>query len=67
MFKSELLKSKMVACQMKAERLADKIGINIATFYRKLNGESEFTRLEMNIIKSVLGLDEKDMDNIFFG
>lgn len=66
MFKKELLKSKMVAHGMKTEELADKLGINVLTLYRKLNGESEFTRSEMQNIKSVLKLNKGEMDNIFF-
>lgn len=66
MFKSELLKGKMVSKKINAEYLADKIGINIATFYRKLNGESEFNRQEMNIIKNILNLNKTEMDSIFF-
>lgn len=66
MFKSELLKGEMVAKKIKAEYLADKIGINITTFYRKLGGESEFNRQEMNIIKNILHLNKDEMDAIFF-
>lgn len=65
MFKSELLKGEMVAKKIKAEYLADKIGINITTFYRKLGGESEFNRQEMNIIKNILHLNKDEMDAIF--
>lgn len=66
MFKSELLKGKMVSKKINAEYLSDKLGINITTFYRKLSGESEFNRLEMNIIKNILSLTKDEMDSIFF-
>jgi len=66
MFKSELLKAKMVAKGVSAEELADKIGINTVTLYRKINGKTEFTRSEMQIIKSVFNLNKGEMDSIFF-
>lgn len=66
MFKPELLKSKMIESKITAEILADKLGINIATFYRKLGGVSEFTRNELSIIRDVLNLNSADMDAIFF-
>lgn len=66
MFKKELLQAQMVANGMKTEELADKLGINPLTLYRKLNGKTEFTRSEMQIIKSVFRLNKGEMDAIFF-
>lgn len=66
MFKKELLKARMVEKSVTQNELADKLGINSATLYRKINGESEFTRSEMQIIKAVLALDTSGMDAIFF-
>ena len=65
-FKKELLKAKMVAKLVTNEDLANKLGINAVTLYRKMNGESEFNRSEMQIIKSVLSLNKSEMDAIFF-
>ena len=65
-FVPELLKSEMVKNRINAESMSDKLGINLTTFYRKLNGESEFNRQEMGIMKSVLCLSNDDMDSIFF-
>lgn len=66
MFKPELLKSEMVKRKINADILSDKLGINIGTFYRKMNGESEFDRSELQIIRNVLNLSIDDMDAIFF-
>lgn len=66
MFKSELLKSIMVLKKVSSADLSGKIGINITTFYKKMNGQSEFTRSEMRIIKAVLNLSKDEMDSIFF-
>ena len=65
-FVPELLKSEMVKNRINAESMSDKLGINLTTFYRKLNGESEFNRQEMGIMKNVLCLSNDDMDSIFF-
>lgn len=66
MFKAELLKAQMVAKGINAEELADKIGINTITLYRKMNGKTEFTRSEMQIIKAIFNLNKGEMDAIFF-
>lgn len=65
-FVPELLKSQMVKNKINAESMSNELGINMTTFYRKLNGESEFNRQEMGIIRSVLSLNKDDMDSIFF-
>lgn len=48
------------------EDLAKSLGINLSTFYRKLSGESDFTRNEIQIVRSELGLSIEDVDRIFF-
>ena len=48
------------------EDLAKSLGINLSTFYRKLSGESDFTRNEIKIVRSELGLSIEDVDRIFF-
>ena len=65
-FVPELIKSQMVKNKINAESMSNELGINMTTFYRKLNGESEFNRQEMGIIRNVLSLNKDDMDSIFF-
>ena len=48
------------------ETLAKSLGINLSTLYRKLSGESDFTRNEIQIVRSELGLSIEDVDRIFF-
>ncbi|WP_196607349.1 helix-turn-helix domain-containing protein [Pectinatus frisingensis] len=48
------------------EKVADEIGINQATLYRKMNGVSDFTRAEMQLIRNLLDLSVKEADDIFF-
>ncbi len=42
------------------------LGINYATFYRKMNGTSDFTREEVHRITKILGLSMSQMEEIFF-
>jgi len=48
------------------EDLARAIGVNLSTFYRKLSGESDFSRNEIQIIRDQLHLSSEDVDKIFF-
>lgn len=61
-----VLKSKLALCNKSIEELANDIGINKATFYRKMKGDSEFTRKEINDIATILNLDQDDIIMIFF-
>lgn len=65
-FVPELLKAEMVKHKINAESMSNELGIDTSTFYRKFNGESEFNRQEMGIMRYVLGLSKDDMDSIFF-
>lgn len=48
------------------EDVAKLLGINTSTFYRKLSGDSDFTRNEIQMIKSDFGLSSDAIDQIFF-
>ena len=48
------------------EEIAKNLGINIVTFYRKFNGDSEFTLSELIKLKQIFGLSNDDVDRIFF-
>lgn len=48
------------------EDIAKELGLNLATVYRKINGESEFTLSELRLLKKILGLTNSDVDRIFF-
>lgn len=62
----ELLRYLCSAQGQSFEILAKALGINLSTFYRKLSGESDFTRNEIQIIRSQLSLSIEDVDRIFF-
>ncbi len=46
--------------------LAEILGISKSSVYRKLSGVTEFTRLEISIMKSAFMLDEDSLVEIFF-
>lgn len=60
-----LLKARMLEQGITPDELASKLGLNTATFYRKLNGTSDFYRTEMLKMKSILSLSNTDMRAIF--
>lgn len=66
MFKANLFKAKLAEREMTMAQLANVIGRNEATLYRKVLGESDFTRNEMQLIRQALGLTYEDMEKIFF-
>lgn len=48
------------------DSVAAMLGLNPATLYRKLNGTSDFTRLEIQTLRFAFGLSAEDVDKIFF-
>ena len=63
MKKNELL-SLMKKYGISSEKMAEIIGTSRSTFYRKLNGESDFYRHEILAMGSVLPHEE--VNHIFF-
>lgn len=46
--------------------ISDAMGIDSSTFYRKMNGDSDFTRRELEIFRENVGVSTKVLMNIFF-
>lgn len=66
MFDKNLFKFHVNKSNVTMEAIANKIGINATTLYRKVNGESDFTRGEIQIIRMQLNLTADEADRIFF-
>lgn len=66
MFNKKALVEKIKEKGMNLESFAMELGINSSTLYRKLNGESDFTRAEVQKSKKVLTLTLREADYIFF-
>lgn len=61
------LKGKMVEMSVSAETLANHMGINVATLYRRFNEPDSFTVKEVRQISELIHLTANDVDSIFFG
>ena len=66
MFRLNVFKSKLSLHEKTMRDVASAIGINEATLYRKVNGTSDFTRNEIQIIKQFLDLTSDEVESIFF-
>ena len=66
MFDKEALVEKIKERGYTLEAFAVELGINYSTLYRKMNGDSDFTRSEIQQVKTVLSLDIATADAIFF-
>jgi len=61
------LKGKIVEKDISIEKLADKIGIDRSTLYRKINTKGEtFTIKEADLIAKALKLNIEEVNSIFF-
>ena len=66
MFDGVLLKEKIEEKGMGIKELSCIMGINKATLYRKVNGDTEFTRGEIYNIILILDLSDCEVKEIFF-
>ena len=60
------LRAECVRKNMTLEKLAEYIGINYVTLYRKMTGKTEFLRSELQSIKDILLLSDQQLLTIFF-
>lgn len=61
------LKGKIVECGINIETLADTIGMDKSTLYRKINSNGEnFTIKEADLISKALNLTYTEVNSIFF-
>ena len=61
------LRGRMVEYKVNADKMASLLGINRATFYRKMENAGEaFTVREVGIIAEALGLNLTELNAIFF-
>lgn len=62
----EELKVQLILHKKKNADLAETLGISKSALYRKMNKKSDFTRLEIVLIKEFLNLDNEKINEIFF-
>lgn len=66
MFQDNLFKAQLKAKRRTAKDIAEAVGVSEATLYRKINGTSDFTRNEIQLIRQYLNLCAEEVDEIFF-
>lgn len=62
----ESLRREMYAKKISAAKLAEIVGISRQSLYRRLSGQTEFYRSEIEKISKALELSVGDMQDIFF-
>lgn len=66
MFDRALFKYMVDRKQLTLSDVANQLGINDATLYRKMKGESDFSRSEIQMLKSILGMTTEESISVFF-
>ena len=66
MFRKAEFNAVLARNEKSKEFVADLLGINIATLYRKINGQSDFTRSDIQLIRCAFHLTADEVDRIFF-
>ena len=61
------LKGKIIEKGLNVETLAERIGVDRSSMYRKLNNFEKITIGEAKKIKDVLGLSNEEASSIFLG
>lgn len=64
MFNRRKLQAQMVLRGVKTEDVANELGINASTFYRKMGNDGDFSRLEIQ--KMIEFLEIENPNDIFF-
>ena len=66
MFRENLFRAKLAEKEISVTELAKRLNCSVVTLYRKINGESDFTRDEIQQIRTILELPDEEVISIFF-
>ena len=66
MFDEQKFKIALLRRNVSYEDIAKMLGISLVTLYRKINGNSDFYRREIDQISNYLSLDLQEKEEIFF-
>ena len=66
MFDKNKFKYSVMVKGKNLKQIASMLNINNVTLWRKMNGESEFSREEIQTIKNMLNLTQNEAFEIFF-
>ncbi|WP_443874369.1 helix-turn-helix domain-containing protein [Megasphaera elsdenii] len=66
MFDEPLFRYMMNRRQLSMAVVADRLGVNEVTLYRKIKGKSDFSRSEIQALKTILGMTTDECVRVFF-
>ncbi len=66
-FNGHVFKGAVISKGFSLQDIADCLGINCSTLYRKIARNGDFSRAEIRKIADKLSLNEAERDAIFFG
>lgn len=66
MFQKSEFMAELIRHNLTVEQVANIIGVNSATLYRKIKGDSDFLRWEINELRKALEMSGADVLRIFF-
>ena len=66
MFDEPLFRYMMNRRQLSMAVVADRLGVNEATLYRKIKGKSDFSRAEIQALKASLSMTTDECVKVFF-
>lgn len=66
LFNEKLFRMTLLREGISLQQIAELLGINLVTLYRKMKGNSDFYRDEVQQICDYLHLDLKEKEDIFF-
>ena len=66
MFDEPLFRYMMNRRQLSMAVVADRLGVNEATLSRKIKGKSDFSRTEIQALKTILGMTTDECVKVFF-
>lgn len=66
MFDEPLFRYMVNRRQLSMAVVADRLGVNEATLYRKIKGKSDFSRAEIQALKAILCMTTDECVKVFF-
>lgn len=66
MINKNLLESKMAESGLKRKYFCERLGLTYQGLSNKLKGENEFVSSEIKVLKEILHLSDKAVNDIFF-
>ena len=66
MFNKDKFRAKIIESGMTTSQVANALGVSESTLYRKMNGKSDFSRSEIQILRAELKMNTNEAERVFF-